>query len=168
MPGLTHRATPDDWVRVRDIRLESLLADPDAFGSTHAREVDRDEAGWRAWIAGGAVILGVLDGVDVGILGVAGHSLAGARGVYSVWVRPAGRGRGFGDALVRHGIEAGWGMGAERLILDVAVENAPAIALYERHGFVPTGETSTLPPPRTHIAEIEMGLERPMTQKPGG
>lgn len=160
MSRTARRVTPDDWARVRAVRLRSLLADPDAFGSTHAREVDRDEAGWRAWIAGGAVILATLEGRDVGILGVAGHPEEGARGVYSVWVAPEARGQGVGDALVCQGVEAGWALGAQRLILDVAVENPHAIALYERHGFVRTGRTSTLPPPRTHIAEIEMARAR--------
>ena len=153
---LIQRATPDDWARVRAIRLEALLADPDAFGSTHAREAPRDEAGWRAWIDGGAVVLASIDGRDLGIIGVAGHPAQGALGVYSVWVHPDGRGNGLGDGLVAAAIEVGFEMGAGRLLLDVAVENPHAIALYERHGFVRTGGTSTLPPPRTHIAEIEM------------
>lgn len=36
--------------------------------------------------------------------------------------------------------------------------NAAAIRLYESCGFVPNGNTSTLPPPRQHVGEIQFGL----------
>jgi ribosomal protein S18 acetylase RimI-like enzyme len=44
----------------------------------------------------------------------------------------------------------------KRLFLDVVETNTPAIALYARKGFVPTGEAGTLPPPRDHIREIQL------------
>ena len=40
--------TPDDWEDWRDIRLRCLLEDPDAFGSTYARESQFDASTWRA------------------------------------------------------------------------------------------------------------------------
>ena len=45
------------------------------------------------------------------------------------------------------------------LCLDVGNENAPAIALYKRKGFKPTGETSVFPPPREHIREHRMSVQ---------
>ncbi|EMI23065.1 acetyltransferase, GNAT family [Rhodopirellula maiorica SM1] len=45
-----------------------------------------------------------------------------------------------------------------QLVLDVANPNIPAIRLYESCGFVPTGKTGTLPPPRQHILENEMAM----------
>jgi ribosomal protein S18 acetylase RimI-like enzyme len=44
-------------------------------------------------------------------------------------------------------------------VLDVGARNAPARRLYERHGFVPTGRTGSLPPPREHVPEVEMELD---------
>src|SRR3712207_3339409 len=44
-------ATPDDWQAARDIRLEGLLRDPQAFGATYAEAVDRTETEWRAWLS---------------------------------------------------------------------------------------------------------------------
>jgi hypothetical protein len=48
--------------------------------------------------------------------------------------------------------------GFSQLILDVADANLSAIALYPRKGFVPTGETGTLPAPRQDIREHRRAL----------
>ena len=57
------------------------------------------------------------------------------------------------DALMTAAIAWGRQQHLARLLLDVGDENVPAIALYGRHGFQPTGELGTLPAPRTHVTE---------------
>jgi hypothetical protein len=42
--------------------------------------------------------------------------------------------------------------------LEVADENVSATRLCERMRFVPTGNVSTMPPPRAHITEVELIL----------
>lgn len=157
---LIHTATAADWARQRDIRLASLRADPDAFGSTLERELAFGEVQWRERIErADATLLAVLDGADVGIAVVAPSTTGpGDGGIYGVWVAPDGRGRGVGDALMRGCIEAARAAGYARLVLDVGDDNAPAIALYARHGFEPTGEVSALAPPREHITEHQRAL----------
>jgi SagB-type dehydrogenase family enzyme len=77
----------------------------------------------------------------------------------SLWVAPEARGRGIGAALV--GAAAAWarGAGLRRLVLDVGVHNAAARRLYEGQGFLATGATGALPPPRAHLREIEMAVD---------
>jgi len=69
------------------------------------------------------------------------------------------RGRGVGAALVAEVIAWARARGLQRLFLDVGAHNTAARRLYERHGFVATGATGTLPPPREAIREIEMATE---------
>ncbi|SVE39402.1 uncharacterized protein METZ01_LOCUS492256, partial [marine metagenome] len=45
---------------------------------------------------------------------------------------------------------------AEELLLEVGEHNAHASSLYTRMGFQWTGRRRTLPPPRSHIEEVEM------------
>lgn len=43
--------------------------------------------------------------------------------------------QGIGSSLLARAIEHAWGSGLKRLELQVFADNAPAIALYERHGY---------------------------------
>lgn len=150
------------WERVRSLRLRSLSDAPDAFGATLASEQGRPGSWWRARIDDRAVhhLIATLDGQDAGVTVVAPRREdPQTAGMFAVFVVPGARGRGVGDALVRAAIAAARADGFPRLLLDVGDHNAPAIALYARHGFVPTGRTSTLGPRREHITEHERVLE---------
>src|SRR5690606_21298573 len=51
------RATPDEWVASRDIRLRSLAQDPNAFCSSLAGESGFDEQRWRDRLEEGFTVL---------------------------------------------------------------------------------------------------------------
>jgi ribosomal protein S18 acetylase RimI-like enzyme len=138
---------PEDWTLWRGLRLAALAEAPDAFGSRLSDwqgEGDLEER-WRRrlGITGSHNVVALLDGEPVGMVsGVPGADDSAE--LISMWVAPSARGRGVGDALV-HEVER-WAResGARVLRLDVAEDNAPAQALYERHGFVLTGELGDL------------------------
>jgi len=155
------RLSPDAWERYRAIRLRALADDPDAFGSTLAREDAFTPAEWRARLAGeAAVFLAVVAGEDAGTaVGAPWRERPGVAGLFGMWVAPAARGRGLGDRLVRAVISWARDGGFARLVLEVGDANANAVRLYERHGFVATGRCGTLPPPREHVTEHERALE---------
>jgi ribosomal protein S18 acetylase RimI-like enzyme len=54
-----------------------------------------------------------------------------------LFVDASARRAGVGDALVALAIERARERGARRIELDTGEDNAPALALYERHGFSP-------------------------------
>ncbi|MFC0004129.1 GNAT family N-acetyltransferase [Micromonospora siamensis] len=133
--------TPEDWALWRELRLAALAEAPHAFGSRLADWRDAGEDQWRGRLAlvGSVNLVALLDGVPVGMAsGVPGDGGRTAD-LISMWVAPAGRGRGVGDALV-DAVES-WARrtSASTLELSVRVENAPAVALYARHGFTDTG-----------------------------
>ena len=125
---------PDDWARFRALRLEALADAPHAFGSTFASWQHADDARWRARLRDVAYNLLAMDGdTPIGMIsGVAGDPVE----LISLWVAPAARGKGAGDALVR-AVLAWSAPRATRL--NVYPTNAPAIALYRRNGFVQIG-----------------------------
>lgn len=150
-------ATPDNWQAAREIRLESLLRDPQAFGSTYAEAVDRTEADWRDWLSRPGLTMLIVR-TSQGPVGVVG----GVRGVdadddsvamiVSMYVTASHRGRGVGRHLLQAILAALEDDSTlTRVILHVSRSQLPAQRLYTSLGFVPVGEE-----------EDEIVMERPL------
>lgn len=162
-------AGPEDWPVVRQLRLSALADTPDAFGATLEEESAQPESWWRGRLepdAPGTTLLASLvdaegDARPAGLVVVAPsfHGPETEAGIYAVWVAPSARGRGVGDALIRSAVNHARQSGYARVVLDVGDFNEAAQALYARHGFARTGRTGTLPAPRTHVTEHELGLD---------
>lgn len=70
------------------------------------------------------------------LLGYAGLMVSGPEAdVQTIAVSPAAQGRGVGGRLLRALVDEAVRRGAGALLLEVRVDNVPAIALYRRHGF---------------------------------
>jgi len=139
---------PDEWPVWRELRLAALAEAPYAFGSTLAQwqgEGDREER-WRARLElpGSHNVVAVLDGCPVGMASGVPADVADRAELISMWVGPGARGRGVGSRLI--GEVERWAVqrGSVTLRLSVMPDNHAAIALYERHGFVDTGEPGDL------------------------
>jgi GNAT superfamily N-acetyltransferase len=145
--ALVRPVGPADWQVLRDIRLAALCEAPHAFASTYAREAAFTEADWRRRAASGATFLGYLPEAAAEPVGLAGGYVAEPEvaELVSMWVSPRARGRGAGEALIA--AVAGWAATTEAVTLHLWVteSNKPARRLYERCGFVPTGERQPLP-----------------------
>lgn len=161
------RLRADEWALFRALRLRALADAPDAFGGTYADEAAQSDAQWqaRADPPDGAVF--VVDGPDDLIAMAIGGPAPGypnAAALFSMWVAPNARGHGLGEALI-HAVEA-WAIqaGYPMLGLGVTTTNEPAIALYERLGFVDNGDRYPLREGTDltiQIMVIELGSPRP-------
>jgi diamine N-acetyltransferase len=56
--------------------------------------------------------------------------------LHKLYLLPSHQGRGYGSRLLRHVIAAARGRGCASLILNVNKNNATAIGVYKRHGFI--------------------------------
>lgn len=141
---------PDDWPRLRELRLKALAQDPLAFGSTLAREAVFDEPLWQERVrnssSGSAqsTLVALAPGERwVGMITL--HYVEGAWRVFGMWVDPVVRGRGVGGRLLDLGIawaeDAHPGAGVE---LSVNPRQTFAVRLYERRGFRFTGQEEPL------------------------
>ena len=143
--------------------MRALHDSPDAFGTTLAVDEARPPEEWRERLENPEVAqyLAVDSaGSDIGIVvGAPWVGLESTAGLFAMWVAPEARGAGVGGALVDRVIAWARDAGFAKLLLDVADQNAPAIALYESRGFRPNGDTDTLPPPREHITEHQRELD---------
>jgi ribosomal protein S18 acetylase RimI-like enzyme len=141
----------DDAAALRELRLRALRDAPEAFGSTLAEEQGFAGDRWTALAAASAVgdaiavFAAVQDGRWVGM--GAGRWFDRERGIaqlWGMWVEPAARGQGLGERLVAAARDWASSHGARFVRLGVAGEDAGALGLYERLGFVRTYEDHPL------------------------
>lgn len=69
-----------------------------------------------------------------------GRAVAGEAELLTVAVAPDQRRKGHGAALVRAFLQEAEARNADSAFLEVAADNAPAIALYAAAGFIPAGK----------------------------
>lgn len=153
------RLVADDWQVYRAIRLAMLEESPSAFGSTHGEATSYDEQLWRQRLSDNAVILARVGTTPAGSVMYSenGTTEPGDCALYGMWVDPGFRGAGVGRALVDEVIARARAGAKRRLILHVVADNVPARGLYERKGFVATGQS--IPYPHDdQLVEFEMEL----------
>jgi len=154
------RATgPDDWQRLRDIRLDALREAPYAFASSYEREAAYPDQTWQERAQSGNSILAYLPGHGAEPMGLVGSFDDGPGQLHlvSMWVRPQARGQQLGAALVNAIVDRARARQLTRVHLWVTESNKPARRLYERCGFTPTGERQPLP---SDPATMELAMAR--------
>ncbi|MGI5139206.1 MULTISPECIES: GNAT family N-acetyltransferase [unclassified Streptomyces] len=129
------------------MRLRALEVDPDAFGATFEDERARPEGFWRDRIATSAWFLAWAGQQPVGIVAAVTPPLPTSveRQLDAMWVDPALRGHGVGEALVNAVLAWARNQGAVFVSLTVLDGNDHARWLYERSGFRSTGEREPRP-----------------------
>ncbi len=130
----------DDWAAYRDIRLESLKMDPDAFGSAYEEELQFSK---KEWSARASKSLAAFSGDHIlGILTLALNNRPKHRHVaeiYGVYVRGASRGTGVGSSLMEAAMEMSKKHGAKKVKVDVNPHQKAALRLYLKYGFKEVG-----------------------------
>jgi ribosomal protein S18 acetylase RimI-like enzyme len=148
----------------KTVRLRALQDSPTAFGSTYARESQISDEEWversLRWTRGGSMGYLAFEGdICCGLVACYTEGKSPDRGhIVSMWVDPAYRRSGVGQALI-DGIRT-WGtsLGLRELTLMVTSVNTRAIRFYERLGFRMTGITAPYPNDPV-IIEHEMTLQ---------
>ena len=131
---------PDEWSRLRAIRLKSLLVNPEAFGGTHELESAEVESAWREKFEKLDFLIASIDGVDAALMSV--EELDGDFGatcwIGGCWSDPDYRGMGLFRAMFNSldAEDRNWKIQG----LGVWIDNYSAIAAYEKLGFVKMGD----------------------------
>jgi GNAT superfamily N-acetyltransferase len=153
------RLTAGSGERLRSIRLRALTDVPDAFGTTLAEAAAEPRESWESQIEQMATFVATAAGCDLGLARGARHDRLPDTGyLLSMWVAPEARRQGTAAELVGAVIDWARKERLNRLVLDVAENNQPALALYTHEGFVPNGTHGTLPAPRAHVREIQLEM----------
>jgi len=153
---------PADAALYRDIRLEALRCNPEAFGSTFEAE-NAQPLTWFSERLGRAKVFGAFQGSELvgtaALLLEEGRKEAHKGRLVGMYVRPASRNAGVGRRLVETIIERAR-ESVELLQLSVVSGNEPARRLYTRLGFVEYGiEKKALKQDARYYDEILMARD---------
>ena len=133
--------TQADAAFYRDVRLEALQQNPEAFGSTFERESEKPLSWFGERLAQfeifGAFVVGELLGT-AGVLTQEGSKRAHKATLWGMYVRTTARNSGVGKGLVEAVVNHATGR-VELLQLTVVSENRSAQRLYAGLGFVEYG-----------------------------
>lgn len=140
------RAELNDVERFQEIRLKALRESPDAFGSTYAATLKRDDASWRLQLESTTTgdlrnMQFAFDGdacIGIAALYREGNALSGD--IIQMWVDPTYRGSQAAATLVRSLLEWAKTAGFHAVNLNVTDTNRRAIQFYRNCGFELTGE----------------------------
>jgi ribosomal protein S18 acetylase RimI-like enzyme len=129
--------TPADAESYRELRLEGLRLNPEAFGSTYEFEKDQPLTRYTDWLTN-STVFGAYQNSH--LIGTASFTqLSGLKDSHkgllrAMYVRPTHRRSGAGRQLVRAVIETAR-QKVEQIQLSVVSDNQPAIRLYQTLGF---------------------------------
>jgi predicted kinase/GNAT superfamily N-acetyltransferase len=140
MKFLLRRAEIADASILRALRIEALTTEPEAFGSTLERELNRTDADWLRWLSPGVTFLLEADGKPRGMVaGVQETEDVSTVDLMAMWVHPEARGTGAAGLLIAVVRKWAGSVGATQVRLKVVEENLRARRCYERYGFHATG-----------------------------
>jgi RimJ/RimL family protein N-acetyltransferase len=138
--------TPEDAAAFQALRLRGLAEAPTAFASSYEEEVNTPIAEIERRLqpkASGALFGAFAAGALAGIAGIERESMAKLSHKAYLWgmyVSPEHRGVGLGFQLLQTVLPYAWqSLGVAQVNLGVHTENASAIKLYRRIGFVVWG-----------------------------
>ena len=136
------RLVESDWRAFATLRLRALMDTLGTADPQYLHEVSFTAAQWRRRLRAHAQFAVFADEQFVGLIGAQRQSLEAVY-LYSLWLEPGMRGRGFGHVLVSTAVDWARGQRARIVTLRVDVANTAARGVYEQLGFDVTGSSRT-------------------------
>ena len=133
--------TKADAAAYREIRLEALQHHPEAYAGDYESAAAYPHEHWENRLAAGRSFGAEADGSLIGIMAYTVNDAPKLRHIatlVNVYTKPAWRGKGVADALIKATLQQA-ATEVEQVLLGVEANNTPARALYERHGFTVYG-----------------------------
>ena len=130
------KVSPDDWQKFRDIRLNGLQNDPQAFGGVFENESQESEVYWRERFSNPERLFYVAEENGL-FVATAGSKKIDEDNwmITAVYVLPEYRGKHISEALVNQIIVEVKNLGAKKASLMVNAVQEGAVYIYKKMGF---------------------------------
>jgi ribosomal protein S18 acetylase RimI-like enzyme len=142
---------PEQWQPYKEIRLEALKMEPQAFGSSYTTMLQQPDTFWQGRLAeaalrnGNWLLFARENDRIIGMIGAFANLEQNTVSVISVYVTPQARGKGVSKALMRAILEEISQLKRfQSVSLTVNKIQAPALHLYQHFGFKITREEDAL------------------------
>lgn len=141
MNYIVKKLDKNDWGDYREIRLEALKNEPDAFGSDYSEYKNKEDSYWVDRLSlsgeenGRSFLCAVLDNNNFMSVGGAYQDENNEWNIIAIYTKKEFRGIGAGSLLLSRILEELKNRGIKEVFLRVNVERAPAISLYKKFGF---------------------------------
>ena len=133
------RLAPDDWEKVRDLRLRALRDEPKAFGESPEEADLITEGEWRDRLEKGTYLFAMKNGEIVGMVSTRRDRLAKTKHVVHIqgmYITPEARGQGIAYELLKKAMEESQKEAFTiKFALAVGTYNKLAQELYKKLGF---------------------------------
>ena len=126
-----------DEVRIRTASVSDMYDMYDMEKACFSDPWDLVSIGAELMFEDTCYLIAEKEGAPVGFAGL--RYISGEVHIMNICVLPKYRRRGIGEKLLLALISRGEGKNSEGYTLEVRAGNAPAISLYEKHGFVSSG-----------------------------
>jgi len=139
--------SPELWEVYRDIRLDALQCEPQAFGSSYSKEKSFTKEKWMERIATRYNTIAIENGKAIGTMGayISNEAVGKVANIVGVYVIGDARGRGLGLKLFDFVIaKVKEDHKLAKIALTVNKVQLHAVALYKKLGFKVVGEETTL------------------------
>lgn len=131
---------PDSWQVYRELRLEALQNDPQAFGGSYEEEINLTPTNWQNRLK--SMWFAWTDNQIIGMIGLVQNKEMGIKHyafLVSLWVKPAYRRQGIGALLIKHVQKDAPTKQLRKILLHVTKTQPGALRLYEPVGFKKVG-----------------------------
>lgn len=141
------KLAPDEWQLYKQHRLEALLEEPRAFGSSYAEVLQRPDSHWqerlieaqsgiKSWL-----LFAKENAQIIGMIGAFRAEESDVVEIISVYVTKAKRRLGVANALMAAILdEVGKDNAIRKVVIGVNAEQTAAVSLYQHFGFQIIGE----------------------------
>ena len=143
------RMSESDWRAFAVIRLRALTEALGESDPQYRKEVAFTAAQWRRRLRDHAQFAALVGDRPVGLIGAQQENPDSVY-LYSLWLDPAARGRGFARPLVAAAVDWARDQRVRTVTLRVSADNTAARGVYESLGF--TATTAESPDPRDEVA----------------